>query len=190
MGSSVLIFNDLSEYDSSFFTSILKEIDNPNEYFPKLKEVAGLLKTYFPGIKIIIPPTARPTSAFLQGLLLPIDYIKALRLTEDEYKDFGLEVFALIPEDFQEVGIRVYDSRRKINWNAIPEKYRHCLYLEADKHRAICTHHRTDINKKNCVIGVLNSAFYLYQEYKKFNRNGEFNLDCHAHGYRGEEKNG
>ena len=129
-------------------------------------------------------------SAFLQGVLLPNDYIKEFRLTEDEYNDFGLEVFVLIPEDFQELGIRVYHSRRKINWNAIPEEYRHCLYLEGDKHRALCTHHRTDINKKNCVVGVLNSAFYLYQEYKKFDRTGKFNLDCHAHGYRGEKKNG
>ena len=190
MGIVFLVFNELSEYDSIFFTSLLQKIENPSEYFPKLNEISILLKKKFPAIKLVVPPTICPMSAFLQGVLLPNEYIKEYHLVEDEYKDFGLEVFVLVPEDFQEVGIKVYDSRRKINWNKIPDKYRHCLSLEGDKHQAICTHHSSDINKENCVIGVLNSAFYLYQEYKKFDRTKKFNLDCHAHGYRGEEKNG
>ena len=166
------------------------DIEKPSEYFPKLKEIISLLKINFPGIKLVIPPTNCPKSAFLQGVLLPSNYIKEFHLSEDEYSIFGLQIFALIPENFQEVGIRVYDSRRKINWDEIPNKFRHCLSLEADKHRAICTHHSSDINTENCVVGVLSSAFYLYQEYKKFDRIGKFNLDCHAHGYRGEKKNG
>ena len=181
-----MIFNKLSKYDSSFFVSILEKIQNPSEYFPKLKFVESLLKKNYPGIRLVIPPTSHPVTAYLQGILLPASTIQEYHLSEDEYENFGLHIFAVIHENFQKIGITVYDSRRKINWDNIPIKIRHCKRLEASNHRAICTHHPTDINEQNCVLGVLNSAFYLYQEYKKYDRTKKFDLDCHAHNYKGE----
>lgn len=180
-----MIFNELSEYDSSFFTGILKKIQNPNEYYPKLKKIVCLLKTNFPGLRLVIPPTQHPVTVFIQGILLPTTIIQEYHLAEDEYESFGLHIFAIISEDFQKEGITVYDSRCKINWDKIPIKIRHCRPLEGTKHRAICTHHFTDINKQNCVLGVLNSAYYLYQEYKKYDRTKKFDLECHEHRYSG-----
>ena len=66
---------------------------------------------------------------------------------------------------------------------------RHCIPLDAiadnDKRgRFICTHKKKDITEDNCVIGVLNSAYHLFEEYRKFERTGRFDIACYSHSFR------
>ena len=185
-----MIFRPASKYDSDFYIKLLEEIVEPAEYFNKLKGIQSLLNKKFPGLRIVKPPTVHPKTAYIEGVLLPIKLIKDYHLESDEYVQFGLEIFVCIPENFQKNGIVVYDSLKVINWDAIHIEYRHCNPLDYNDVRAICTHHYSDINKDNCIIGVLRSAFYLYQEYKKLERTGKFNLVCHEHSYKGVTKNG
>ncbi|MDZ4196736.1 MAG: hypothetical protein U1C51_05735, partial [Candidatus Izemoplasmatales bacterium] len=51
-----------------------------------------------------------------------------------------------------------------------------------EQNRFICTHLEENIEKDNSMISVLLSAWYLFQEYKKFDRTGKFDLECMPHG--------
>lgn len=118
-----------------------------------------------------------------------------MSLLPEQYKDFGLPIFANIPEDFQTNGLEVYDSCKRIDWDQIPYELKHCHYPTAEEQkyglRKICTHKPEFITSQNCVLNVLLNAYYLFQEYKRYDTMGVFELECLPHGeaIKSKEKN-
>ncbi|MCM1295945.1 MAG: hypothetical protein NC311_10425 [Muribaculaceae bacterium] len=142
-------------------------------------------------LKMVSLPTRTITTSFIQGILLPKYLIEELHLLPEQYDEFGLPIFANIPEDFQVVGLEVYDSCKRIDWGKVPYNIKHCHYpSDQEKEygfRKICTHKPEYINTTNCVENVLFNAFYLFQEYKRYDISHKFELECLPHGYKNEQ---
>lgn len=185
----VKIIDSAKKYDSELFSSLQIELQNPQKYYTSIRGLFNQVKKVFPLLNVCILPTVKPFTAFIQGLLLPTYSIKEKYLDEEQYAEYGLPIFATIPEDYYTNGIRVYDACKRIIWENIPYEDRHCIPLEvktdkAKRERFICTHNKKDVTKANCVIGVLNSAYHLFEEYRKLERTGKFDLECHPHSLR------
>ena len=182
----VKIIDTAKEYDIEFFSSLPTDLNNPQIYYNSVKESCKEVSKTYPFLKWCFLPTVKPKTAFIQGLLLPDFAIREKHLDREQYDEYGLPIYATIPENFYEQGIYVYDARKRMQWDNIPLKYRHCIPLlpkdDYDRRRRfICTHNKKDITKENCIIGVLNSAYYLFEEYRKFERTRNFELDCLPH---------
>lgn len=181
-----MIIRPAGKYASTFFSSVPKLVKDAEVYSNLIKPIYGLLKIYFPLLKMVVLPTKKLHTAFIKGLLLPSYAISEMSLFPEQYNDFGLPIFANIPENFLTNGIEVYDSHNRIDWDQIPYDFKHCHYPtdEEKKYgvRKICTHHSNFITTKNCVLNVLLSAYYLFQEYNRFDITGKFELKCLPHG--------
>ena len=152
-------------------------LDGAYEYYASLNGVESKVQEHFPFLQFTILPTVKPRAAFFSGLLIP--HNKMLRVEYEINKDKGLPILAVIPFNYREIGVDVFDCCGRINWEEIDFKYRH---FHPDSNNKICTHHKIDINADNCILGVLKSAYHLFDEYRKFERTGRFDLKCHPHG--------
>ena len=181
-----MIVRQASEYPSSFFSSVPTILTKPREYYKSITPIFELIRNTLPLLHMVCLPTTQPKTAFIQGLLLPAYAIKEMCLLPEQYTDYGLPIFAHIPEDFQSNGIEVYDSCKRINWEQIPDEIKHCHFPtkieSAYGIRKICTHKPEYITTKNCVLNVLLSAFYLFQEYNRYDAIKKFELKCLPHG--------
>jgi hypothetical protein len=175
LGNIILPAKEYRRLYDKYITEIPNE--KASEYYASLYEISVRVQEYFPFLIFTILPTAKPNLAFFKGLLIPKE--KMLRIDREENEDKGLPILAVIPLDYKRIGIDVFDCCGRINWEAIEDKYRH---RHANTDNKICTHHRADINEENCVIGVLKSAYYLFDEYRKYEKTGRFDLKCHPHG--------
>lgn len=168
-----------------------KAVENSKKYLEALKPIPSILKDKFPLLKMVSLPTRTITTSFIQGILLPKYLIEELHLLPEQYDEFGLPIFANIPEDFQVVGLEVYDSCKRIDWGKVPYNIKHCHYpSDQEKEcgfRKICTHKPEYINTTNCVENVLFNAFYLFQEYKRYDISHKFELECLPHGNKNEQ---
>ena len=178
---------DPLQYDGEWFSSLQTDLDDPQKYYKSVFGLFDEVKKQFPLLRICILPSTKPKTSFIQGLLLPMYAIKEKYLDVEQYSEFGLPIFAVIPENYQTNGIRVYDAYKRILWDNIPVEYRHCVPFnantcEARRKRYICTHNSKDINTDNCVIPILKSAYFLFEEYRKYERTGRFDLSCLPHG--------
>lgn len=181
-----MIIRSAGIYAATFFSSVPKLVANAEDYYNAIKPIYGLLAKNFPLLKMVILPTKKPYTAFIQGILLPSYAIKDMSLLPEQYNEFGLPIFANIPEDFQANGLEVYDSCNRIDWEQIPYDLQHCHCPTPGEDiyrlRKICTHHSKFITAKNCVLNVLLNAYYLFQEYKRYDITGKFELKCLPHG--------
>lgn len=191
-----MIIQEAGDFSSEFFSSIPKEVKNVKKYYSSIQGLHGLIKQPFPLLKMVCLPTKVITTAYIQGILLPDYAIKEMHLLPEQYEQYGLPIFANIPEDFQSSGIQVYDACKRINWDEIPIEIMHCLN-QTDRERdygirRICTHKSEYITENNCVLNVLYNAYYLFQEYSRYDGCGKFELDCLPHGdkklTRGEKR--
>ena len=193
IGERVIV--DPVEYDVVKYTSLLTILRNPNEYHKSLKGIQKKLSDQFPLLRNVQLPLSNPKTSFIEGILLPQVVIDDLHLSEEQYSYYGLPIFAVIHENYKETGIQVYDCAQRINWENIDIEYRHCIPLSIIKDedkwkRCICTHNKIDINQSNCINNVLMSAFHLFQEYRKYEKTGSFDLACLPHGQIGGHNNG
>lgn len=190
--SSILkqIINAPSKYNSEFFSSKPVELKDCQRYFSSIKKLFYELKKQFPLLRICMLPSYKPKTVFVQGILLPTYAIEEKYLDDDQYEQFGLPIFAHIPENYQEIGIEVYDSCQRINWENIPIEYRHCIPLNVNSKQTvrICTHHLDYVNKNNCFFPILKSAYYLFEEYRKYEKTGKFDLKCLPHSLSKDDK--
>ncbi len=189
-----MIIRSAGIYASTFFSSVPKLVANTDDYYNSIKPIYRILEKNFPLLKMVVLPTKEPHTAFIQGILLPSYAISEMSLLPEQYKDFGLPIFANIPEDFQTNGLEVYDSCNRIDWDQIPYEFKHCHYPtdEEQKYglRKICTHKPEFITSQNCVLNVLLNAYYLFQEYKRYDNKGVFELECLPHGEAINSKEG
>ena len=171
------------KYDSDFLSSIPQKIEKCHSYYALVLSHFKKVKKIFPLLRIVILPTTVSKTAFIQGLLLPLSTIKFCHLDEEQYEEYGLPIFAHIPYEFEKEGIQVFDSCNRIVWKNVPNEYKHCNPIYNTNKCCICTHHEDFITKNNCILGVLQSAYHLFVEYRKYDEIGEFNLDCLPHNY-------
>lgn len=181
-----MIIQPPGTYNSAFFSSVPVILNEPHKYYSSLSPYFNAISQEFPLLKIVCLPTRKPTTSYIQGLLLPNYMIKDLALLPEQYAKYSLPIFAHIPEDYESTGIVVYDSRNRINWEQIPYHIRHKLQQTEEEKTCniykICTHKQEDINKTNCIINVLHSAYFLFLEYQRYEKYNQFTLDCHPHG--------
>ena len=181
-----MIIRPAGTFASAFFSSVPKSVSDAEKYYSAIQPIYGLLKNDFPLLRMVVLPTRIPCTAFIQGLLLPSYAISEMSLLPGQYKDFGLPIFANIPEDFQSKGLEVYDSNKRIDWDQIPYEIKHCHNPTAEEQkyglRKMCTHKAEFITVQNCVLNVLLSAYYLFCEYNRYDAEGKFELECLPHG--------
>lgn len=184
MGNIIL---PATQFNSQKNNSYLREILEPKIYFRSLQGAPQIIAKSFPLLQYVSLPTVKPVTSFIQGLLLPQTAITKKLLEVEQYEEYGFPIFAVIQENYQNEGIIVYDAYHRINWDNIPIEFRHCKPLDNDmlpncRDRIVCTHHEKNITKDNCIMGVLNSAYFLFEEYRKYEKTGSFDLECLPHG--------
>lgn len=194
MGKSVKIFDFTRTPDSSIYSlALLEGADSSiawNEYFNSLSRVGRWLEEVFPLLSYHHLPTFRPSLSFISGELIPSEELGIYGTDTAIKKHIALPVFVVIPVDFAEAGIKIYDSTRRILWDKIPYDIQHRFWLKDKGFTQICSHHKDDLinlTPKEVIINCLQSAWHLYTEYRRYEKTGEFDLKCHPHG---EQKNG
>lgn len=150
-----------------------------SDYYSSLEGISAKIHNEFQCLKYVSLPTMKPKTSFIYGDLIPNNEIKRFGKMEVAESNLALPIFAIIPVNYTIIGINVYDCKKRIIWENIPNEYCHCR----DKNDGwICTHNpKKDIMGENCIIDILYMAWNLFQEYKRFDRTGKFELDCHPH---------
>lgn len=176
------ILNEPKPFRSSIY-KIIKEI--PQDFYAEyardfFSQFSECLKI-FPLLSVnIVPYRHRVNEITFSGILIPKEVIEDYGLKSDEEcLKYGLKIYAIVPAKFLKNGIYVFDYHEVINFQAIPHEYRHTRKIR--NHWIICTHLETNIVKESAIISVLLSAWYLFLEYKKFQRTGKYNLDSVPH---------
>jgi hypothetical protein len=122
--------------------------ENYSDYFESIQYVLEKIRDLFPLLTYTQLPKNMFCLGFIKGILLPRNIINGLGLRNDEYLEYGLPVFSIIPLDFQTNGIMVFDSCNTVQWNIIEDNYKHQIYTGNDLN-LICTHKNKDRNKPN-----------------------------------------
>ncbi len=174
------IISKSSLFEKSLMEKILvKNIlaEDFSKYYCSLKGIGKKIQEKFPLLKFTLLPTQEITLGYIKGELAPADLVREFGKKTVIKQGISFPIFAVIPMDYSVRGIKVYDACKRINQEKIPEKYKHF-----NGGLEICTHKPVDITPDNAVIDVLQSAWHLYLEYKKYEKTGRFDLECHAHG--------
>lgn len=181
-----MIIQPAQAFESEFFSAIPTPLSQASEYYKKIASLHKPVAEKFPLLKIVQLPKKVPVTAFIQGILLPREVIHELCLLPTQYALYGLPIYADIPENFQNIGIKVYDACKRIIWDNIPYQIKHCMPQNDFEKKyniwRICTHKHTDIKPDNCVLNVLYSAYHLFLEYIRYEREHVFAIKCHPHG--------
>ena len=180
------------EYGNSINTAVYQELYNVEVdqeevqcYYSSLKGISGLLKKAFPLLRYISLPTSKPSLAYIEGNLIPSEELGIFGKDTVIEKHIALPIIAVIPIEYRKTGICIYDSTCCILWDNIPCEIRHCHQKSRNKPRQICSHKPSDLLNKDPILAIidcLQSTWHLYTEYRRFERTGEFDLDCHPHG--------
>lgn len=181
-----MIIQEPSSIPTQFFYNLSKKVLDGNRYYADILSIQQQISSEFPLLSIVLLPTREMTTGLIKGILLPQYDIKELYILPEQYEEFGLQIFAQIPENFRVRGVQVYDASKRINWGEIPDEYRH-NHPQTKKEKQfgmvkICTHKDEYINESNCIINVLYSAYYLFKEYQKYDQCNNFDLECLPHG--------
>lgn len=178
-GKGTIISNSRT-FDEDLMLKITKadcSDEQYQDYYNSLKGVSGKIKEFFPLLVFTILPTIKKTLAYIKGDLITREWLNEYGYVEAKEKGISFPIFALVPYDYLRTGIIVYDACNRINKNKIDYKF-----LHMNDGNELCTHKPVDITSENAVIDVLKSAWYLYTEYKKYERTNKFDLKCYTHG--------
>lgn len=187
----IKIFKEPTEFHSSIYQEITDVPDEKyEEYYHNFYNIYFKINDIFPGLHVNkFPYFNCKKTITLTGILITRKIIKEFLLTEEyEFLKYGLKVFIVVPLDFIETGIKVFDYYNVIDFSVIPHQYLHFRNTSL-KNRVICTHHKDYISPTNPIISVLYSAWSLFVEYKKLEKTGRFDLICLPHNYRGTTRN-
>ncbi|MDY0278553.1 MAG: hypothetical protein RBQ97_10780, partial [Acholeplasma sp.] len=158
---------------SGFLSSIYMEIvDIPTKEYANYINAFKLFYPHiidmFPKLRINFFPYSKIEKCItLTGVLITKQVIQEFSLTEeDEFLRFGIKVFIVVPLDFVETGLKIFDYYRIIDFSKIPNPYLHFRKTSLNN-IVLCTHHKDFIKPSDPVISVLFSAWALFVEYKK-----------------------
>lgn len=186
LGDKMAVLRAPIEFDSRIWKYIndLRRFDPSSDYIPRIQKQIPEIQADFPFIKFCILPYSNGCLAILEGKLIKADYFAAMDLSIDDLDQHSLPIIAVIHRDFESRGITVFDSHRRFNVELIPNRIRHFSRLDHGLY-AICTHSSRDITPKTTLVAYLQSAWNLFIEYQRFDRTGEFLLECREHEYGG-----
>jgi len=184
-GSGMVISNS-REFDDRLMLKILQPKASDCEYRAYLASLYGLsnqIKERFPLLTLTLLPASEKVLAYIKGDLIPRKELQDYGKTAAIKHGKTFPIFALLPMDYRQKGIIVFDACNRINKENIEIKY-----LHMNKGNELCTHKPVDIIPENAVLDVLQSAWHLYTEYKKYERTGRFDLICYPHGGNPNER--
>ena len=153
------------------------------EYCSSFVGITEKIKTRFPLLTFTLLPTNERLLAYIKGDLITADEIEKYGRRTAIKMGITFPIFAVFPLDYQKRGIKIFDACNRIDRSKIEEKY-----LHMNGKNELCTHKPVDITPENAVIDVLQSAWHLYTEYKKYERTGSFDLICYPHGGNPNER--
>ena len=164
----------IDEYNNHILVHIRKTI----EYFP-------LIKVYS-----IIPLYDYPLFT-LSGIAIPETYFKRYALNYDDISfntDKMLKVFVEVPLNYLDVGCKVYDSSKVIDWDKIPHQHRH---YNGSSHygNELCTHLPEESrDMENPILENIKTAYSLFLESENYLSTGNWRLKEYSHGDKGKKE--
>ncbi|MGI6684444.1 MAG: hypothetical protein ACOX47_02925 [Bacillota bacterium] len=157
---------------------------NYNEYFKNVLSDYRFAKEFFPLLNICMLPTVKPREIYMYGWLLP-NILCNTTEKEENIKKYGIYILAYYSSNYPEEDIEVEDICGAINWELIPERYRHRTLING-RPTGLCTHHPdgeiNDVPNKHRTVKILMSAWKLYYQYKEYLRTGVWSLPDLPHG--------
>lgn len=124
----------------------------------------------------------------LSGKLISQSDMRLLYLSREEVaqNDDIFEVLVVIPDDYKQVGCDIYDYNKMIDWSKIPYEHIHKNRKMGKELYALCTNVPNAIGEMiNPILENLNTAYVLVTEYKRYERNGKYELEEYSHGEEG-----
>lgn len=186
LGKGTIISNS-RVFDLSLMENlVVEEKVTSEEYRRYCSSFVGItkkIKTRFPLLTFTLLPTNERQLAYIKGDLITADEVEKYGQRVAVKMGITFPIFAVFPLDYQKCGIKIFDACNRINKRKIEEKY-----LHMNGKNELCTHKPVDITPENAVMDVLQSAWHLYTEYKKYERTGKFDLICYPHGGNPNER--
>lgn len=155
-----------------------------NRYYDKVSKDFELVKSFFPLLRICMPPTVEPKEIFIFGKLVPRDLVPLLNSEEIE-KKYSFYIFASYPSNFPDEDITVEDVCGAIDWRLVPSEHRHIKYING-RLTGLCTHHPNgeinSVKSEHRSTKILMSAWKLYYQVVSFIEGGKWELPDLPHG--------
>lgn len=163
--------------------------ENFPKYYNRVKEDFEKVKEQFPLLRITSLPTVTHKEIFIYGYALDKEIVKCCKTNVDIRKR-GIYILGIYPSEFPEKEIIIKDLKQRIDWSKIPIQHRHINTYEKYKD-ALCTHHPNgEINELPMgkrSITVIDSAWRLFIQYKKYLKSGIWTLDELPHGLEADK---
>lgn len=124
----------------------------------------------------------------LFGKLISLQDLKSLYLTKKEANELNdiVNVLVVIPSNYKQVGCDVYDYYNAIDWSKIPYQHIHKNRKIGNELYALCTNVPAAVEEmENPILENLRTAYVLINEYKRYFRNGKYELQEYSHGEEG-----
>lgn len=128
-------------------------------------------------------PTVTHKEIFIYGYALDKEVVKYCK-TEVDKKKHGIYILGIYPSDFPKSEIIIEDFKQKIQWSKIPAEHRHINTYNG--RTVLCTHHpngeinELPLDKRS--VAVIDSAWRLFMQYKKYLKSGIWTLAELPHG--------
>ncbi|WP_091545011.1 hypothetical protein [Alkaliphilus peptidifermentans] len=155
-----------------------------NNYYREVYKDYQLVKSFFPLLKICMPPTVEPKEIFIFGKLVPSDMVTYLKSEEIE-KKYSFYIFASYPSNFPDEDITVEDVCGSIDWSLVPPEHRHIKYING-RSTGLCTHHPdgeiNSVKYEHRTTKILMSAWKLYYQVLSFVEGKNWELVDLPHG--------
>jgi len=154
------------------------EGDNKS-YMRKVENLIMHVKREFPLLSLNHSIEKKQRISTIRGWLIKKELCKFC-YDEKDYKKEGIYIEVPLIESFRSEGSFVIDLYQMINWNAVPDEFKHRYY--DDIFSVLCTHHRVELALvRNKIMRILLSASALINEYKRYEVSGMFQLNCLPH---------
>lgn len=142
------------------------------EYFPCLEKIMGRN-----GINLC-------------GYLISKRDMNDLLLSKREVQESSewMKVYCVVPDNYLEIGCQIKDVNGFIDWDKVPYEHKHInSTINGDKY--LCTHLIEEVHDmNNPILENLKTAYVLSIEYKRYLKNGKYELKEYSHGNEGRKE--
>lgn len=142
------------------------------------------VKDRFPLLKMTSLPTIVPKEIFIYGEAIDKEILECCK-SEFYIRKNSIYILGIYPSNFPKQEIVIEDFKQKIDWSKIPLEHKHRNTYKNGRN-VLCTHHpngeinELDIEKRS--IAVIDSAWRLFIQYKKYLKSGIWTLNDLPHG--------
>lgn len=129
-------------------------------------------------------PTIVPKEIFIYGEVIDKKILQCCK-SKIYIRKNSIYILGIYPSNFPKQEIVIEDFKQKIDWDKIPPKHKHLNSYKNSRY-VLCTHHPNgEINElaiEKRSIAVINSAWRLFIQYKKYLESGIWTLNELPHG--------